>query len=342
MAGVANPRHNRGRKDTALAYLPKPVTAMPVRAHPNAIRHCLGRFAVSIAIVASAVVGARADDAITLTHQGVERNAVLRRAAGAAGPVPLVIALQGLGQSTEQLRSTLKLDPVAEREGFAVLYPDAIEHKWSYGRPIIQPMPTVGGETVDDVGFLRLLIDDLVARKVADPARVYVTGMSRGGLMAFILACALADRIAAAAALITGMTDPQREDCRPARPVPIMALAGTNDWAQSYDGWLAEMGRLLSVPETMEFWRALHGCGEQDRRMLPHRDDRDRTRVVLIEWSGCKSGARLRLYRVNGGGHQIPSLTGIADAQSEQRWGLRSRDVETAEEVWTYVKDYAR
>src|SRR5262245_3014320 len=298
--------------------------------------------AVTIAIVAFAVAGARADDTIRHTHQGVERTAVLHQAVSAAGPVPLVIALQGLGQSTEQLRNTLKLDPVADREGFAVLYPDAIEHKWSYGRPIIQPMPTVGGETVDDVGFLRLLLDDLVSRKVADPARIYVTGMSRGGLMAFTLACALADRIAAAAALITGMTEAQREDCRPARPVPIMALAGTNDWAQSYDGWLTEMGRLLSVPETMDFWRALHGCGQQDRRMLPHRDDRDRTRVVLIEWSGCKSGARLRLYRVNGGGHQIPSLTAVADAQSEQRWGLRSRDVETAEEVWTYVKGYAR
>lgn len=315
---------------------------MRIRARPSAICHCLGAFAAAVAIVACTAAGGRADDTITLTHQGVERNAVLHRAAGAASPAPLVITLQGLSQSTQQLRDTLKLDPVADRERFAVLYPDAIEHKWSYGRPIIQPMPTVGSETVDDVGFLRLLIDDLVARKVADPARVYVTGMSRGGLMAFTLACALADRIAAAAPLITGMTEAQREDCRPARPVPIMALAGTNDWAQAYDGWIAAMGRLLSVPETMEFWRALHGCGQQDRQMLPHRDDRDRTRVILVEWSDCRSGARLRLYRVNGGGHQIPSLTAIADAQSEQRWGLRSRDVETAEEVWAYVKGYAR
>jgi polyhydroxybutyrate depolymerase len=341
MVGVANQRHNR-RKTQQAPIARKAVTAMRIRACPSAIRHCVGTFAVPIAIVALAVAVARADGVITLAHQGVERTAILHEAAGAARSAPLVIALQGLGQSTEQLRGALKLDPVADREGFAVLYPDAIEHKWSYGRPINQPMPTVGGETVDDVGFLRLLIEDLVSRKVADPARVYVTGMSRGGLMAFTLACALADKIAAAAALITGMTEAQREDCRPARPVPIMALAGTNDWAQSYDGWLTEMGRLLSVPETMEFWRALHGCGQQDRWMLPHRDDRDRTRVVLIEWSGCKSGARLRLYRINGGGHQIPSLTAIADAQSEQRWGLRSRDVETAEEVWTYVKGYAR
>jgi polyhydroxybutyrate depolymerase len=279
---------------------------------------------------------------LKLTHQGIERSAVLHQPAGAAGPAPLVVALQGLGQSAEQLRNILNLDVVADREGFAVLYPEAVELRWSYGRPIIQAMPVVGTEPIDDTGFIRLLIDDLVSRKIADPARVYLTGMSRGALMAYTLACALAGQIAAAAPLVSGMTDLQREDCRPAHPVPIMVIAGTNDPAQAYDGWLFATGRLLSVPETMEFWRALHGCTQQDGKLLPHRDNRDRTRVMLVEWSNCNGGAHLRLYRVNGGGHQIPSLTVIADAQSEQRWGMRSRDIETAEEIWAFFKNLSR
>jgi polyhydroxybutyrate depolymerase len=279
---------------------------------------------------------------LKLTHQGIERSAVLHQPAGAAGPAPLVVALQGLGQSAEQLRNILNLDVVADREGFAVLYPEAVELRWSYGRPIIQAMPVVGTEPIDDTGFIRLLIDDLVSRKIADPARVYLTGMSRGALMAYTLACALAGQIAAAAPLVSGMTDLQREDCRPAHPVPIMVIAGTNDPAQAYDGWLFATGRLLSVPETMEFWQALHGCTQQDGKLLPHRDNRDRTRVMLVEWSNCNGGAHLRLYRVNGGGHQIPSLTVIADAQSEQRWGMRSRDIETAEEIWAFFKNLSR
>jgi polyhydroxybutyrate depolymerase len=294
------------------------------------------------AVFALGIAAACADDVLKLTHQGIERTAVLHQADGALRPAPLVIALPGLGQSVEQLRNTLKLDGVGDREGFAVLYPEAVERKWSYGRPIVQPMPTVGSEPVDDIGFIRLLIDDLVSRKIADPTRTYVTGMSRGGLMAFTLACALADRIAAAVPLITGMTDLQRDDCRPAVPVPIMVIAGTNDSTQGYDGWLFAAGRLLSVPETMEYWRALHGCAQQDGKLLPHRDNGDPTRVALIEWSKCKNGVRLRLYRVNGGGHQLPSLTAIANPQAEQRWGLRNRDIETAEEVWAYVKDYTR
>ena len=32
---------------------------------------------------------------------------------------------------------------------------------------------------------------------------------------------------------------------------------------------------------------------------LPHRDDADPTRIRLLEWTGCRQNAKLRLYRVN-------------------------------------------
>jgi polyhydroxybutyrate depolymerase len=280
---------------------------------------------------------------LTLRHQDIARTAVLHRPATAQPrPLPLVVALHGIGGTGEGMRKFATFDAVAEREGFAVVYPEAVDKRWSYGRPINQPMPAVAAGTVDDVGFIRLLIDDLVARKVADPRRIYVTGMSRGGLMAFTLACALADTIAAAAPLITGMTEHQRDACRPARPIPIMVIAGINDVEQAYDGWLLPSGRLLSVPESMEFWRTLHGCTEQKQEMLPDRAPFDRTRVVLVSWEQCRTGARILLYRVLNGGHQLPSMSESTTALPEQRFGLRSRDIETAEEVWTFFKAHAR
>jgi len=115
----------------------------------------------------------------------------------------VVIGLYGHGQTIEKFRNWLHLDATADREHFVVVYPDAVDHDWSYGRPIVKPMPAVDGEPVDDVGFIRLIIDNLVETKRADPARIYVIGLSRGGLMTYTLACALADRIAAAAAAIT-------------------------------------------------------------------------------------------------------------------------------------------
>jgi polyhydroxybutyrate depolymerase len=293
--------------------------------------------------LAPGIFEARADDLLKITHQGVQRRAVLHRPANVQGrPAPLIILLHGIGGTGENFRTWATFDPVAEREGFVAVYPDAIDTKWSYGRPLEGPMPAIGNETVDDIGFIRLLIDDLVTKKIADSQRVYVVGMSRGALMTFALACALADRLAAVAAIASGMTDHQREDCRPARPVPIMVIAGTNDSVQTYDGWLFSKGRLLSVPETMEFWRALHGCTGQQGRGLPHREKSDPTRVAQIDWTGCKPDSAVRFYRVLNGGHQLPARIANNNPMSEEKFGRRNRDIETAEEVWTFVKNFAR
>jgi polyhydroxybutyrate depolymerase len=281
---------------------------------------------------------AHAESTLVMKHQGVDRVASLHRPATSPnGPVPLVIALHGLGQSVESLHEWLHLDAAAERENFAVVYPEAVERKWNYGRPIKDPQPVVNGKTVDDVGYIRQLIDGLIEMKIADPERVYVTGMSRGGLMTFTLACALANKIAAAAPLITGMTDHQREDCHPSRSIPMMVVAGTNDEAQWYDGIVTPMGRLLSVPETMEYWRVRNGCTEETATSLPHRDSSDPTRIRLIEWTHCRDRADLKLYRVNDGGHQLPSLS-PSDEQTTKLFGARNHDIETADVFATFAK----
>ena len=301
----------------------------------------LGKLALAASALAAITglpaVPVRADERIVVEHQGVERMATLHQPSKRpAGPAPLIVALHGLGQSIEVLHDWLHLDAAAEHTGFNVVYPEAIGRKWNYGRPIKDPQPTVNGKTVDDVGFIRSLLDGLVSMKVADPARIYVTGMSRGGLMTYTLVCALSNRIAAAAPLISGMTDRQREDCRPTRPVPMMVIAGTNDESQWYDGIVTPAGRLLSIPETMEYWRVKNGCTEETAAWLPHRDESDPTRVRLFEWSRCRDNAQLKLYRVSNGGHQLPSFSKI-DEQTTKLFGLRNHDIETADEIAKFV-----
>jgi polyhydroxybutyrate depolymerase len=285
---------------------------------------------------------ARADDVVTLTHQGVARSATIHEPRGLPpGPAPVVIGLYGRGQGIDRFREWLHLDAAADRERFRVVYPDAIDKEWSYGRPTVRPMPTVNGEPADDLGFIRLLIDNLIAAKRADPARIYVTGLSRGGLMTFTVACALADRIAAAAPLIAPMSEYQRETCKPAKAVPIVAVDGTNDRDLYYDGWLFPLGRMLSVPETIEYWRMQNGCTKEEGKEVQHRDASDPTRIWQIDWTDCSSSAPIRLYRVNGGGHQVPSLSANSEANLKH-FGSRNHDIETADEIWSFFKNFSR
>jgi polyhydroxybutyrate depolymerase len=254
----------------------------------------------------------------------------------AAGPRPLLVVLHGLGQTVESLRRWLPFELVAALESFVIVYPVAVDLRWSYGRPVIKPMPAVGTAPVDDIGFIQRLIDDLVAKRIADPKRVYVTGLSRGGLMSYTVACALADRVAAAAPLISPMTEYQREDCKPTRVMPILVVAGAADSSQPFNGVNWPMGRLPSVPAKMNFWRTLHGCHHKDTTPLVHRHENDPTSVVVVTWTECKSEAPVRLYLVRGGGHRIPLLDDSPEPASKA--GLRNRDFDTAEVVWAFFK----
>jgi len=296
--------------------------------------------ACQFAILAGA---AAADGVLRLSHQGVQRMAALHQPAPTMGrSVPVMIVLHGLGGTGSDFEQWAGFDTVADREGFVAVYPDAIDGKWSYGRPILGPMPKIVDETVDDLGFMRLIIDELIEKKIADPSRIYVSGPSRGGLMTYTMGCALSDRIAAIAPMITGMTDHQIEDCRPSRPMPIIVIAGTFDNAQQYDGWIYPAGRQMSVPETLEHWRVLDGCtGQEGGAPLSHLNPNDRTRIAVIKWTGCRKDTEVLFYKVVGGGHQIPSITGVNNPMSEQKFGLRNHDIEAAEEIWSFVKRFA-
>jgi polyhydroxybutyrate depolymerase len=273
---------------------------------------------------------------LAIEHQGVARRAILHTPPSASGKLPLIIYLHGKRPENWKNHTLSQLDTVADRDGVLTAYPEAIGFAWNYMAGLGDAQKT--GETeVDDVGFIARLIDQLIAAHSADPAHIYVQGDSRGGLT---VVCRLAEKIAAAGAYITGMTDRQIADCKPGRVVSLMAVGGANDFIQFYDGELNNSRRLLSVPETMEFWRVRHGCTGQTFKSLPHRLSEDTTRILLIEWTGCATEGAVRLYRVNGGGHQVPTFA-PGDPEWIKQAGRLNHDIETAEEFWAFAKKFS-
>ena len=245
------------------------------------------------------------------------------------------MALHGLGESVEDLRGSWTFDAVADREGFDIVYPKALNGRWAYvdTRPVKLPD---GQGLVDDVGFLGALLDKLVADRVADPARVYVVGVSNGALMAWTLVCIMPNRLAGVAPLISGMLERQAEQCHPTRLAPLLVLAGTDDLTQNYDGAMGESYRLMSVPETLEFWRHLRGCTGMSLEQLPPHESRDPTAAVRVDWTGCQVTSPQRFWRIEGGGHHLPSFEPLSENERHHQHGGRSQAIETAEEVWAF------
>ncbi|SNS55005.1 alpha/beta hydrolase family esterase [Actinomadura mexicana] len=166
-------------------------------------------------------------------------------------PPPLIVALHGGLNDSEYVRRQSGLDEVADRHGYAVAYPDGLLGTWNAGACCWFARWT----GVDDVAFLDKLIDTLVRQGVADPRRVFVTGFSNGGGMAYRYACERSDRIAGIAVVSGALAI----GCTPRRPVPVLAFHGTWDPSVPYTGG-GNMDAdvhfpFIPVQVVMEFWR---------------------------------------------------------------------------------------
>ena len=289
-----------------------------------------------------------AGEARTLEHQGVARHYYVHNIeAAAAAPAPLVVSLHGYRGKEQALAERDRLSEiaweslsrVADRDGFIVAYPHAWLGQWSLFEGL-EKIALEDGRTVDDVGFVFAMVARLIDEGLADPERVYLTGFSNGANMSYRLLCSADAPFAAAAAAGGAMFQPHRDACAAATPTPLLVVAGTNDW-MSYDGWLFPTGRELSISETLEHFRMLHGCTGQTADLLFDRDTEDESRVREIVWTGCKIENAVKLLRVEGGGHNWPGYESFPDEWRE--WaGVHNRDIESAEEVWAFLRQFER
>jgi polyhydroxybutyrate depolymerase len=239
-----------------------------------------------------------------LAHDGVERTYhVIASGNYLKHPAPLVIALHGGGGDAEYLEMALHLEAKARRSGFILVYPEGTGRfrdrllTWNahnccgYARE----------KNVDDVGFIRELIAAMKKDFNVDPARVYVTGLSNGGMMAYRLGCELSDQIAAIAPVAGALNG----DCAPTHPISVIIFHGTADQHVLFDGGAPRKTFRLtnrvdrSVQYAVDFWVKQNGCeGEPTRATKGH--------VRSSLWGKCRAGTAVALYVVEGGGHCWP------------------------------------
>ena len=232
------------------------------------------------------------------THEGLTvgdaaRTYRLFRPAGLSERVPLVMVLHGGFGTGEGAAAQTRFDAQAEAAGFLAVYPDGFKRAWNAGRCCGR----AARMDVDDVRFLAEVLDDIESRYEIDPRRVYATGISNGGMMAYRLAAELGDRIAAigpvASALVT--------ECPPGPAVSVIHIHGTNDLNAPYEGGVGPRTRsglhYPSVQQTLSPWRIRNRCD-------PHQETSNPSPGVRIDrWRGA---ADVKLITIEGGGHSWP------------------------------------
>jgi polyhydroxybutyrate depolymerase len=221
-------------------------------------------------------------------------------------PMPLVVLLHGYTASGAIQETYYRLQPLAESRGFLYVHPDGTidrfgNHFWN----ATDACCDLGGKGVDDVTYLTAIIDQVSAKYSVDPKRVYLIGHSNGGFMSYRMACDRSDRIAAIVSL-AGATFADTSRCAPGSPVSVLQIHGTADGTIQYTGGSILGHAYPSAETSVATWAAYDGCTST---LTPTSTKLDLVSTLagkessVATYDGCRSGASVQLWTVQGGAH---------------------------------------
>lgn len=135
------------------------------------------------------------------------------------GKLPAILFLHGIDERGNDLN-------LLKQKGF----PRILEGDQQF--PFIFIMPQCPSSTewyytnADNIGAMRMFLDDILARYPIDPDRLYITGLSMGGIGSWYFALKIPERFAA---LVPVSFRGDGWSPEPAKAIPVWAFHGAND-----------------------------------------------------------------------------------------------------------------
>jgi polyhydroxybutyrate depolymerase len=276
-----------------------------------------------------------------------------------AADAPAVLLLHGGTQSMRKLflaraGGTRAWPAVADREGFLLIVPNGTnpttgdtrgdEQNWNDLRPAGADRKS----QADDVGFIVRLLDEMARRHRIDTRRVYVTGASNGGMMAYRLLVEVPERFAAAATFIAVLPADLQGIEPPATPTPVLIANGTADPLVRWEGGpiRGQRTRMMSVADNLDWWIRANRADRRAARMetLPDESADDGCRLSQTFYPAEPGGAPVLFVKMEGGGHALPSRAhALPDTFLVRRLiGPLCRDAEGAEIAWEFMSQFRR
>lgn len=221
--------------------------------------------------------------------------------------LPVLIGFHGGGGSAAGFAEKTGFSAVADELGVIVVYPNGttlfprreILQTWNAGNCCAYALDN----DIDDIAFLDAMLDYVLEHYNADPASIYLTGHSNGGMLSYRAACELSERITGIAP-VAGAQNVSA--CEPQRPLDILIIHGTDDQHVLYEGGrpresVGDAGDRVdtAVATTRDFWVAHNQCSAEPVVVA----DGD---VLTERFVGCAEAVRVQVVSLQGGGHSWP------------------------------------
>ena len=159
--------------------------------------------------------------------------------------------------------------------------------------------------------------------------------------MSYEFACFIRSRFAAIASVSGSLVPSGFTACAPNQPTPVMEIHGTSDQIINYTGsssfvastdvdtminYWVKYNKCIPIPTTIEYLK-----DTIDSATVDH------STVVHYVYTGGTKGVTVELYKVLGGGHQIPSLPPVPTGYGV---GNTNEDFTAAKEIWRFFSKY--
>ncbi len=259
---------------------------------------------------------------------GVTRTFLLYRPANLTSPAPLVVMMHGGFGTAAQAEKSYHWDEEATRGHFLVAYPDGLNHAWNTGGGCCgQP----GRSNVDDVGFITKMVASIGQQVPLDAHRIYGTGISNGGIMAYTLGCetSIFAAIGPDSATMLG-------PCPSPKPLSVIHIHGTADTRIRYNGGVgAGVGRINgpAIPALNASWRRIDGCS------APHETT---SATVTTSLATCPLGRAVELVTISGAGHQWPGAVSKPVAQRLLGTDPPSTALNATDVIWRFFATHPK
>ncbi len=271
-----------------------------------------------IAIVALEIFRAGAGENFTEFENGAQYNAdsditlnenrpaslFLPANYSAETPVPLLINLHGYTGKGSVHSSYTYLQVAAKEKGLAYIAPDGTEDSlrnqfWNASTACCD----FNGVDVDDVAYIKSLIDEAASLVSIDPKRIYLFGHSNGHFMSYKFACSTNGVVAAVAGL-AGAMDNNLDNCTKS-PTNILHIHGTSDQTILYNGGALFQKPYPSVDQSLAQWSEINSCTNSLEKDFDLMQSMVGSETTDRTYSCTK--ADLELWRINNGVH-TPTL----------------------------------
>jgi polyhydroxybutyrate depolymerase len=268
---------------------------------------------------------------LTVNSGGVDRNFIVHLPPSyGTQSLPLVFNYHGYDNTAERMAAYTNMGAEADQQNFIVVFPQGALDSAADPKPSWNAGDGAYGPTgnTDDVQFTQDMIHYLEHNYCADSHRIYVTGYSVGGGMAYRVACELSDQIAAVATVEGAFYHIPPNGCEALQPVSFLEIHSLVDILAPYNGDNAK----FSVQRILDLWFAIDKCDTSVSRTIFNQAD-----VTATEWPNCANGTAVEHYKISDGGHVWPG-----SATPEPSLGYTTQTIDSNVVIWNFFSRFKK